>query len=315
MLELQFCISGEFMAENLFRLFHNIRVHRAKGKSARHKPLLALWAIGQCLQGRNRLIEFAEVEKPLKRLLVTFGETTNKNPHVPFLRMRADRVWEVPKGDTLKNCTSSGDALIEELRKDKVTAGFTQEIYDRFRIDRRLAYAITWQLLQDHIPVCDHVGLIKAAMNEEVAQEVLVASGEEVHYLTRQQKIDSWFRADILAEYHHSCAVCGYSVEFPDGHWPGLEAAHIKWRSHKGPDETPNGIALCVLHRTLFDQGLFTIEPKFHHVLVSDAVRKKFLDQGIVKTQSPSLEVIPTNYSSRPCKTYLKWHNDFVFHK
>lgn len=303
------------MAKNLFMLFHKIKVHRANGRSARHKPLLALWAIGQCLQGRKRLIEFAEVEKPLKRLLVNFGETSNKNPHVPFLRMRNDRVWEVPKGDTLKNNTSSGDAQIEELRNDKVTAGFTQEIYDRFRLDRRLAYAITWQLLHDHFPVCDHVDLIKSTMNRDIAQEVLIASGEEVHYLTQQQEKDKLFRANILAEYHHSCAVCGYSVEFPDGHWPGLEAAHIKWRSHKGPDKTPNGIALCAMHRTLFDQGLFTIKPTSHLIRVSTSVKEQFLDQGIVKRQNSKLEVIPTSSTNRPGKSFLQWHERNVFHK
>ncbi|MBT3074843.1 HNH endonuclease [Streptomyces sp. COG21] len=36
----------------------------------------------------------------------------------------------------------------------------------------------------------------------------------------------------------------------------GLEAAHVRWWSHDGPDEVDNGLCLCSLHHKLFDRGV-----------------------------------------------------------
>ena len=37
------------------------------------------------------------------------------------------------------------------------------------------------------------------------------------------------------------------------------DAAHIRWHAHGGPDEVPNGLALCALHHRLFDHGAITM--------------------------------------------------------
>ncbi|WSA38792.1 HNH endonuclease [Streptomyces sp. NBC_01808] len=53
----------------------------------------------------------------------------------------------------------------------------------------------------------------------------------------------------------YACATCGFDGAL--GRNPvGLEAAHVRWHSHEGPDEVSNGIALCSLHHTLFDLGV-----------------------------------------------------------
>lgn len=52
----------------------------------------------------------------------------------------------------------------------------------------------------------------------------------------------------------------------------GLDAAHIKWYSHDGPDLVPNGLALCTFHRTAFDRGVLGLEPESgrYRLLVSN---------------------------------------------
>jgi len=39
----------------------------------------------------------------------------------------------------------------------------------------------------------------------------------------------------------------------------GIEAAHVRWHSQEGPDETANALALCALHHALFDLGVVGI--------------------------------------------------------
>ena len=65
------------------------------------------------------------------------------------------------------------------------------------------------------------------------------------------------FRAAVLEAYLAECCVCGFSLRLVDG-LIGVDAAHIQWHSHGGPDEVPNGLALCALHR-LLDHGAITV--------------------------------------------------------
>jgi putative restriction endonuclease len=48
----------------------------------------------------------------------------------------------------------------------------------------------------------------------------------------------------------------------------GIEAAHVKWFSHGGPDVVANGLSLCSLHHKAFDLGAIAISDD-HKVLVS----------------------------------------------
>ena len=54
-------------------------------------------------------------------------------------------------------------------------------------------------------------------------------------------------RAKVLLAYQYRCAVCGHDLRMGQQSI-GLEAAHIKWFQANGPDEVPNGIAMCSLH-------------------------------------------------------------------
>jgi putative restriction endonuclease len=38
-----------------------------------------------------------------------------------------------------------------------------------------------------------------------------------------------------------------------------VDAARIRWHANGGPDEVPNGLALCALHHRLFDHGAITV--------------------------------------------------------
>jgi hypothetical protein len=64
--------------------------------------------------------------------------------------------------------------------------------------------------------------------------------------------------AKLLEAYLAECCVCGFSLRLVDG-LIGVDAAHIQWHSHGGPDEVPNGPALCALHHRLLDHGAITV--------------------------------------------------------
>jgi len=66
------------------------------------------------------------------------------------------------------------------------------------------------------------------------------------------------FAEEVLRAYAYQCAMCGFDGAL--GHYPvGIEAAHVRWHSQKGPDEITNALALCALHHALFDLGVLGI--------------------------------------------------------
>jgi putative restriction endonuclease len=63
---------------------------------------------------------------------------------------------------------------------------------------------------------------------------------------------------EVLRAYAHQCAMWGFDGAL--GRYPvGIDAAHVRSSSQKGPDEVPNALALCVLHHALFDLGVVGI--------------------------------------------------------
>jgi putative restriction endonuclease len=48
----------------------------------------------------------------------------------------------------------------------------------------------------------------------------------------------------VLRAYEYRCAVCAYDGQVRKIS-VGIEAAHVKWFSHGGPDVVENGLSLC----------------------------------------------------------------------
>ena len=193
-------------------------------------------------------------------------------------------------------------------------------IYEAFRSDSALAMLIARRLLDAHFPETMRSAILKATLKEHAPKaEMLLSeltSSEHASYLkatsTRRARDDK-FRGMALEKYGHCCAVCNYSVEFPVGCWPALQAAHIKWHWHLGPDNPNNGISLCVLHHELFDWGLYTIEPGSLQIRVARKVLERGPNDPIAGLHRERLWRVPGRSMDRPAEEYLAWHGSQVF--
>ena len=87
-------------SDQLLKRFVRLQIWTANGQRAPHKPLLALWAIGRCLRGEERLARYEEADRELTKLLRAFGPH-RKSIHTkaPFWRLQGDGVWEVRDAD------------------------------------------------------------------------------------------------------------------------------------------------------------------------------------------------------------------------
>jgi putative restriction endonuclease len=75
-------------------------------------------------------------------------------------------------------------------------------------------------------------------------EEILEVVGLELGTPVATRRRDMAFRAAVLEAYLAECCVCGFSLRLVDG-LIAVDAAHIRWHAHGGPDEVPNGLALC----------------------------------------------------------------------
>ena len=308
------------MANELIQKFDNLTIWRRRDERAPHKPLLALWAIGRCLQGSERLVEFDVIHKTLLNLLQSFGPPRKSyKTHEPFWRMQKDQIWEVTQAHRVP-VQPNGSVSPAILRELHVSGGLRSTLYDLFRHDPSLALGVAKELVVAHFPKTMWFAVLEATLGE-YAQIVLAMESPNVEIenstllaSTLNRRIrDRNFRARILSQYNHKCAVCSYSFEFPSGHWPALEAAHIKWHSHRGPNTSENGLSLCVLHHELFDWGIFTIQPNTLNISVASSVLQKQPTNAISRLHGLPLQVTPEHANELPAAEYLNWHTNNVF--
>jgi len=114
------------------------------------------------------------------------------------------------------------------------------------------------------------------------------------------------FRVLVTDAYDRRCAV---STERT---LPVLEAAHIKPYSEAGEHKVTNGILLRQDIHTLFDRGYLTITPDLK-IEVSRRIREEFENgRDYYKYHGQPMRP-PQNWTDRPSREYLEWHNESVY--
>ena len=297
--------------EEFLERIADINTWRQGGQRAPHKPLLLLLALGRVLADKERLIPWRYLEPGLRDLLKRFGRPSQTlHPEHPFRRLCNDGLWEVPGINALAR-TASDDFLVGDLRTQDAKGGFPRSAYDRLRERPELALEAAGRLLHRHFPSSLHaeiraaVGIPQVWRVQEEAQ-----SAEE----TPRRMRDPAFRPGVLREYERRCAICDFDVRLGD-ELLGLEAAHIQWHSHGGPEHVSNGLALCVLHHKALDRGALGVEAR-------DGGFNVMVSREVIGSTAPANWIL--DYHRRPIRPpldpalapklkFVCWHQREVF--
>lgn len=308
------------MESSYLKLFDQISTWKRNDERAPHKPLLILWAIGRCLQGKERLVEYAVVHEALIALLDTFGPPRqHQKPQEPFWRLQRDGVWVIPNAHRIPK-DASGGVSAGRLREFSAKGGFPEDLYELFHRDTSAALNVAQKLVDDHFPESMRTAVLEATLGERMVVDPWYQEEKSesdlsplIQSLHNRRTRNPNFRKEVLPIYGYRCAVCKFSLEFPVEYRPALEAAHIKWHSYRGPDEASNGLALCVLHHELFDWGAFTILPESLEIVVANKVVHQGSANALTEFHGLKLPVRPKNRSDWPATNYLNWHARNVF--
>jgi putative restriction endonuclease len=284
----------------ILKRFENLSVWKKGDQRAPHKPLLALYALGRCMRGEPRLVQFGVVDDALRQLLVEFGPPRRSfHPEYPFWRLQNDGIWEVISEVELQPRKGNTDPKKSELIEYRAAGGFPKDIYGVLRAKPTLISHLADRLVSRHFPTSLHTDILAA-----VGLPTTAAS-------TPPSARSAEFREDVLRAYQRQCAVCGFNVRLGNSDL-ALEAAHIRWHQVGGPDNITNGVCLCVLHHRLFDRGAMGISPDGLILVSEDVHGSKGLQKWLLGFEGSRL-VRPQRSEYYPATVFVGWHLREVF--
>lgn len=288
----------------------NLKTWKRRDQRAPHKPLLLLYALARQARDHNAKFEFSEIEDHIHELLNEFWNVRPGKHHVndPFWRLQKDKtsqgdaIWKV-QHEGGPEFSNSPSATVTDLRNYRATGFFSPEIVVEIRDNPDIVRLAAQKLLDEHF-------------SESLHQIILDRVGlpYEMFYsreLSTRNKRDPNFRQNVLHAYEYRCAVCGFDLHIRTKP-VGLEAAHIKWHQHGGPDTEDNGLALCATHHKLLDSGALTLSDNYR-VVLSESIYSPNDTESFIREHQKKEIRLPRNKKHFPGVDYIRWHRNEVF--
>ncbi len=284
----------------------NISVWKRGEQRAPHKPLLLLLAMGRAVRGEPRLALFSEIEERLTGLLRHFGPPRRAyHPEFPFRYLANDGLWEIPNASLIDD--TRGGWGKKALRDLGVMGGLPKSLYRLLVDDSASVREAADLILDEHFPLSMHQHILETVGLEGAAGKQNTTS--------LRSKRDPRFRHLVLTAYERRCAICEFDLRLNDD-LLGLEAAHIQWHSHGGPDRVNNGLALCSFHHGAFDRGAIGLQK-------TGGVGYRLLVSADVNGTSAAVRWLldyhgqpvrpPQKGTGEPHREYVAWHTKEVF--
>jgi putative restriction endonuclease len=238
----------------------------------------------------------------LTELLEQFGPPRKSHhPDQPFKRLPRDNLWELQFPPELEG-RSFASFNPTELRKFNVAGGFPQQVYDYLSNQSDLVETIASKLLSMNFPTTYH---------DEI-RRIVGLDIEETTVATTKSVRDPQFREKVLRAYGRECSVCGSNLRL-DNSLFDLEAAHIMWHSHGGPDEINNGLALCGFHYKAFDRGAWGLLDSDYSIQVSSELNGSNHAMEMLLSFEGEHIRLPRKTSFYPSAEFIRWHQQEVF--
>lgn len=290
--------------DDLLRLLAGLRRANVGGVRAPHKPLLLLWLFGRFAATGTSAVSYAEAEEPVSRLINEFGPPVTspararRRAAMPFVHLERE-LWEL----TDRAGAAIGPEVEERggwLVEVQAVGRLRPAVEELIAVPTTLAKAVRLLLERHFTPalaelICADVGLDMVTL--EAA--------------TPRPRRRPGFAERVLRAYAYRCAMCGFDGAL--GRNPvGLQAAHVRWHSQRGPDEVDNAVALCVLHHALFDLGVLGLTAD-HRIRVSGLyVARSDAGRAVHGLAGRSL-IAPQPGQPRIDVSYVDWHIKQVF--
>lgn len=284
--------------DKVLSILSSLRQHQHQGKRSPHKPLLVLLALSRLSTEGTSAIEWSVAEQTLADLIRDYGPPTStsraQRAAYPFTRLRSDDIWILDHDVPMDR--------VRPLVQYQVVGRLTPWIENALR-DPDIAAAAARQLVESEFP-------------PTIAPDVLMAVGLDPDVILSgaaamipRRRHGAW-PGKVLAAWDRQCAFCGFDGQL-GGAPVGIEAAHIRWFNHGGPDHVNNGLALCSLHHKLLDRGALGLDHDMRIQVSADFSSRTEFGRMVYDLHLRPLR--PRPGTTLPALAHVEWHTREVF--
>jgi putative restriction endonuclease len=280
-----------------------LKIDRARGDPAPHKPLLLLVVLEMAERG-----ELAGLELPLSPDLafrfsaywsvVAERRKTPPDVRLPFHHLMTSGVWQPLMAD---GRPSPDKKLTVKVHLDSAFLDCLTDPAFRDKAKRVLIETPPYFRTEERIALCSMLRLKPSA-----AEKLKEAGAPYTAPVERGR--DARFRIEVVVvAYKHTCALTGYRMTTLDME-SIVDAAHIHEFSDSRNNDPRNGLALSKNAHWQFDRGLWSITDDYRVILNRD----KFIEEGVPGQKLTGFEdhrlFLPSDPRYWPEPTYLAWH-------
>jgi putative restriction endonuclease len=283
-----------------------LRIDRASGDPAPHKPLLLL-----------SILELAQAgELPMRQLPLSpelafrfFGywsvvtERRKQKPDIrlPFHFLKSDGFWTVFE-EYGKPSPHYRQTMLAEMASDFVACALDPVWRDKAR--RILVGA--YFLPKEQLALFELMGI--PVPNQEVLRhEISSAARTEAELQGREAR----FRINVVSAYNYTCALTSYRLTTITGSI--VDAAHIHEFAKSRNNDPRNGLALCKNAHWLFDQGLWTLTDQYRVIVAVGRFAEDSPNQKALLEFNGKLIHLPRDKSLWPSLVHIGWHRKHMF--
>jgi putative restriction endonuclease len=282
-----------------------LKVDRATGDPAPHKPLLLLVVLETFEQG-PRMSDLLPLTPELAFRFSNFWAVVahrRKQPpdvRMPFHHLQSDGAWASldEKGGPAAGPRQTRSA---RLAPAFLAAASEPEWRDRAR---RLLISHYFRPAEQ-LALGSMLGLDLPAVEEEEATA-------EASEAAREKGLAARFRLSVVAAYNYTCALTGYRLTTISGA-AIVDAAHIHQFAHSRNNDADNGLALCKNAHWLFDNGLWTVAADYTVLVALSDFSEDSPDQKSLKDYHGQRLRLPGDSRLWPNPTHLSWHRHHRF--
>lgn len=303
--------------------FRRLRVDRAHGPAAPHKPILLLSVIELLQQGlisQNRIFLDPELIATFLKLWSQLGSDTHRSDiALPFFHLQGDGFWHLQSNPGFEAILGS-KAKLRTIRALKEAVQYAYLDDELFRIlqDETSRNSLVSVLVQTWFP--DQRQQIEELLQTNSFQEFqdsLQAQGGAVYQPEDLQDEaqavvrDAAFRRIVISTYDHCCAFCKLRL-LTSFNQSLVDGAHIKPFSRFYDDRIDNGISLCKNHHWAFDRGWFSINDDYT-LVVSEHLQEHSPHSLPMRAFQGQRIQLPRREAYYPRRDALGWHRENVF--
>lgn len=234
-----------------------------------------------------------------------FGRLHQRNPDIVALAVRLGRT---PSAVAMKACNFASLDPVQQARGISALGNVSRsdrELWERFQENPEAVAA------DAEAAAAQMLGL--SPESSEPQLEITLPTGpSEIERTIRARRVQSFFRATVLASYREQCAVTSLPVKAL------LNASHIiPWNENEARRADPrNGICLNVLYDRAFDRGLITFDEDLR-LVIAPSLRTlpaacEFHQVALLSMEGERLHV-PERFAPDPAA--LAHHRERIFNQ